>query len=65
MEGKTFCDIFTGTTVVAKYFKRLGFNIIANDIMTYSYIGKLVRLRSLRLQEKGLSLVEGETVLAL
>ena len=33
-----FCDIFTGTTVVAKFFKKQGFEIIANDIMTFSYV---------------------------
>lgn len=34
----TFCDIFSGTTNVAKFFKKKGFKIIANDIMTYSYV---------------------------
>ena len=33
-----FCDIFTGTTVVAQLFKKKGFRIIANDIMTYAYV---------------------------
>lgn len=33
-----FCDIFSGTGVVSKYFKRKGYNIIANDIEYFSYI---------------------------
>jgi adenine-specific DNA-methyltransferase len=36
--GGTFCDIFTGTTVVAQFFKKKGFRVIANDIMKYSYV---------------------------
>lgn len=34
----TFIDIFTGTTSVAKHYKKKGYRIIANDFMTYSYI---------------------------
>ncbi|MFA5020398.1 MAG: DNA adenine methylase [Candidatus Pacearchaeota archaeon] len=34
----TFCDIFAGTANVAKFFKSKGFEIISNDIMTYSYV---------------------------
>jgi len=33
-----FCDIFSGTTVVAQYFKRKRFDIIANDYMFFSYV---------------------------
>ena len=33
-----FCDIFSGTGVVSKYFKRKGYNIISNDIEYFSYI---------------------------
>lgn len=33
-----FCDIFSGTTSVAKFFKSKGFKIISNDFMTYSYV---------------------------
>lgn len=35
---RTFCDIFTGTTNVAQYYKRKGYKIISNDIMTFSYV---------------------------
>jgi len=34
----TFCDIFTGTTSVARYYKAQGMNIIANDLQYYSYV---------------------------
>ena len=34
----TFIDIFTGTTNVAQYFKKKGYNLITNDFMTYSYV---------------------------
>lgn len=33
-----FCDIFSGTTNVSKFFKKKGFKIITNDFMTYSYV---------------------------
>jgi len=33
-----FCDIFSGTTNVAKFFKRKGFSIISNDNMTFSFV---------------------------
>ena len=34
----TFIDIFTGTTNVAKHYKKKGYKIISNDFMTYSYV---------------------------
>lgn len=34
----TFCDIFSGTSTVGKYFKKKGYSIIANDIQYYSYV---------------------------
>ena len=34
----TFCDLFTGTTCVARHFKAHGFRIISNDIQHYSYV---------------------------
>ena len=34
----TFCDIFSGTGVVSKYFKEKGYNIISNDIQYFSYV---------------------------
>ena len=33
-----FCDIFSGTGVVSKYFKEKGYNIISNDIQYFSYV---------------------------
>ncbi|HGE72316.1 TPA: hypothetical protein ENX78_15865 [Candidatus Poribacteria bacterium] len=35
---KTFCDLFAGTGSVAKYFKRLGYKIISNDLLYFSYV---------------------------
>jgi adenine-specific DNA-methyltransferase len=34
----TFCDLFAGTGSVGGHFKRLGMTVIANDLMTYSYV---------------------------
>ena len=34
----TFCDIFAGTTSVSQFFKRLGYTVISNDMMYYSYV---------------------------
>ncbi len=33
-----FCDLFAGTGIVGNYFKKKGYQIIANDIQYYSYI---------------------------
>ena len=33
-----FCDIFSGTTNVAKFFKKKGYRIITNDFMAFSYV---------------------------
>lgn len=33
-----FIDIFSGTTSVAQFFKKLKYKIISNDFMTYSYV---------------------------
>ncbi|MEI8103991.1 MAG: DNA adenine methylase [Candidatus Moraniibacteriota bacterium] len=34
----TFCDLFAGTGIVGRHFKRKGYKIIANDIQYYSYV---------------------------
>ena len=34
----SFCDIFSGTTSVARFFKSKGFRVLSNDFMTYSYV---------------------------
>ena len=36
-EGAKFFDIFTGTTAVAKHFKKLGYTVIANDNLEFCY----------------------------
>lgn len=35
--GASFCDLFSGTTVVAQFFKKKGYAIITNDILEFSY----------------------------
>lgn len=35
---KSFFDMFTGTTSVAKHFKQLGYKVIANDWLFFSYV---------------------------
>lgn len=35
--GASFCDLFSGTTVVAQFFKKKGYTIIANDMLEFSY----------------------------
>lgn len=34
---KVFCDLFAGTGAVGRHFKRLGLQIIANDLQYYAY----------------------------
>lgn len=35
---RVFCDIFAGTGVVGRFFKRQGLKIIANDLQYYAYV---------------------------
>ena len=37
-ETTIFCDLFAGTGIVGKEFKKLGYYVISNDIQYYSYI---------------------------
>ncbi len=34
---KTVCDIFAGTGAVARHFKKLGLQVLANDFQFYAY----------------------------
>lgn len=34
----TFCDLFAGTGIVGRYFKKKGYTITSNDIQYYSYV---------------------------
>ena len=34
---KVFCDLFAGTGAVGRHFKRLGLQVIANDLQYYAY----------------------------
>lgn len=36
-DAKTFCDIFSGTATVARYFKQW-YEIISNDLLYFSYV---------------------------
>ena len=38
MDGAIFCDIFAGTGIVGRRFKRISRKVIANDIEYYSYV---------------------------
>jgi adenine-specific DNA-methyltransferase len=35
--GSIFCDLFSGTTAVARHFKQKGFTVYANDFLRFSY----------------------------
>lgn len=35
--GSIFCDLFSGTTVVARHFKQKGYTVYANDFLEFSY----------------------------
>tara|TARA_R100001082_G_C4354682_1_gene156253 strand:- start:669 stop:1691 length:1023 start_codon:yes stop_codon:yes gene_type:complete len=38
LEDKVFCDLFSGTTTVAKHFKKKCKKVISNDLERYSYV---------------------------
>lgn len=38
IRGDVFCDLFSGTTTVAKHFKRKGYKIISCDLLYFSYV---------------------------
>ena len=35
--GAIFCDLFSGTTTVARHFKQKGYTVYANDFLEFSY----------------------------
>jgi adenine-specific DNA methylase len=35
--GAIFCDLFSGTTTVARHFKQRGYTVYANDFLEFSY----------------------------
>jgi adenine-specific DNA-methyltransferase len=39
-----FADLFSGTGSVGSHFKKLGFRVLSNDIMTYSYAQQVARV---------------------
>ena len=38
IKKSSFCDVFSGTASVAKYFKQKDYEVISNDNMFYSYV---------------------------
>lgn len=38
IQGEIFADIFSGTTIVAQYFKKKNYTIISNDNLYFSYL---------------------------
>lgn len=38
IDGTSFFDVFSGTANVGKFFKKLGYQVYANDLMYYSYV---------------------------
>jgi len=38
LRGTVFCDLFAGTASVGKHFKQLGYRIVSNDILYFSYV---------------------------
>ena len=38
LEDKTFCDLFSGTTTVARHFKQKCHHVMSNDLERYSYV---------------------------
>ena len=45
-KGATFADLFSGTTSVSRYFKKLGYRIVSNDYMAFSYVFQLAYLKN-------------------
>ncbi|MFC1649570.1 DNA adenine methylase [Patescibacteria group bacterium] len=38
IKGDSFFDVFSGTTSVAKYFKKLDYKVISSDLLYFSYV---------------------------
>lgn len=36
--NEVFCDLFAGTGIVGRHFKKMGYSVIANDLQYYSYV---------------------------
>lgn len=46
ISGETFFDAFSGTTSVAKYFKKLGYIVKSNDLMYFSYVLQMAYIQN-------------------
>lgn len=51
LKERSLCDIFGGTGSVGLHFKKLGFQITSNDIMTYSYIHQYANVKLNKMPE--------------
>lgn len=47
-KGLVFADLFSGTTVVAQHFKKMGYRIITNDYMAFSYVLQVAFIKNNR-----------------
>ena len=50
-DADSFCDIFSGTATVARYFKNR-YKIFSNDVLFFSYCSKPCVLHSQRARQK-------------
>lgn len=41
-----FADLFAGTTVVSQHFKKLGYSVLSNDYLAFSYMLQLAYLKN-------------------
>ncbi len=46
-EAKSFCDIFSGTAAVARYFKQW-YQVCSNDLLYFSYVLQRATVRTTR-----------------
>lgn len=44
VENPIFADLFSGTGSVGYHFKKLGFRVLSNDLMTYSFAQQVARI---------------------
>lgn len=59
----TLIDIFTGTTNVAKHYKKKGYRLISNDFMTYSYVFQHAYIKNNKYPTLG-KVIEAEKITA-
>jgi len=45
-KNMVFADLFAGTTVVSQHFKKLGYSVLSNDYLAFSYMLQLAYLKN-------------------